>query len=119
MDTMGTKFAACEYFLFFPFLLKQKKILNLIWHKIKIEIKRCKKCFTFADNLKLTCLHEYYQRLLHGTQPTPSGIDMANTVKYFAQTLLCKYNQNNCQTFFCKLKNFFNWKIKNLFCSIT
>ncbi|KAF7993840.1 hypothetical protein HCN44_011109 [Aphidius gifuensis] len=41
-----------------------------------------------AYTLKLTSLHDYYQRLLHGTQPTPSGFDMANTVKYFSQTLL-------------------------------
>ncbi|XP_024935949.1 protein unc-79 homolog isoform X2 [Cephus cinctus] len=38
--------------------------------------------------LKLTSLHDYYQRLLHGSQPIPSGLDMANTVKYFSQTLL-------------------------------
>ncbi|KAK0097709.1 hypothetical protein PV326_014335 [Microctonus aethiopoides] len=41
-----------------------------------------------AYTLKLTSLHDYYQRLLHGTQPIPSGFDMANTVKYFSQTLL-------------------------------
>ncbi|XP_034946562.1 protein unc-79 homolog isoform X2 [Chelonus insularis] len=38
--------------------------------------------------LKLTNLHDYYQRLLHGTQPVPSGFDMANTIKYFSQALL-------------------------------
>ncbi|XP_012272273.1 protein unc-79 homolog [Orussus abietinus] len=41
-----------------------------------------------AYTLKLTSLHDYYQRLLHGSQPIPSGLDMANTVKYFSQTLL-------------------------------
>ncbi|KAG7202977.1 hypothetical protein KM043_010111 [Ampulex compressa] len=41
-----------------------------------------------AYSLKLTSLHDYYQRLLHGNQPIPSGLDMANTVKYFSQTLL-------------------------------
>lgn len=41
-----------------------------------------------AYSLKLTSLHDYYQRLLHGTQPVSSGLDMANTVKYFSQTLL-------------------------------
>ncbi|XP_063983209.1 protein unc-79 homolog isoform X2 [Diachasmimorpha longicaudata] len=41
-----------------------------------------------AYTLKLSSLHDYYLRLLHGTQPTPSGFDMANTVKYFSQTLL-------------------------------
>ncbi|XP_011502414.1 PREDICTED: protein unc-79 homolog, partial [Ceratosolen solmsi marchali] len=38
--------------------------------------------------LKLTLLHEYYQRLLHGNQPIPSGLEIANTFKYFFQTLL-------------------------------
>ncbi|XP_031779809.1 protein unc-79 homolog isoform X4 [Nasonia vitripennis] len=38
--------------------------------------------------LKLASLHEYYQRLLHGSQPIPSGVDMTNTLKYFIQTLL-------------------------------
>ncbi|XP_043258139.1 protein unc-79 homolog [Colletes gigas] len=41
-----------------------------------------------AYSLKLTSLHDYYQRLLHGSQPVPSGFDMANTVKFFSQTLL-------------------------------
>ncbi|XP_072766929.1 protein unc-79 homolog isoform X2 [Anoplolepis gracilipes] len=41
-----------------------------------------------AYSLKLTSLHDYYQRLLHGTQPMPSGLDIANTLKYFSQTLL-------------------------------
>ncbi|XP_006613749.1 protein unc-79 homolog isoform X9 [Apis dorsata] len=41
-----------------------------------------------AFSLKLTNLHDYYQRLLHGSQPVPSGLEMANTLKYFSQTLL-------------------------------
>ncbi|CAK9822552.1 Protein unc-79 homolog [Anthophora retusa] len=41
-----------------------------------------------AYSLKLTSLHDYYQRLLHGSQPVPSGLDMANTVKSFSQMLL-------------------------------
>ncbi|XP_015191031.1 PREDICTED: protein unc-79 homolog isoform X6 [Polistes dominula] len=41
-----------------------------------------------AYTLKLTNLNEYYQKLLHGNQPLPSGIDMANTVKHLSQTLL-------------------------------
>ncbi|XP_067215729.1 protein unc-79 homolog isoform X2 [Linepithema humile] len=41
-----------------------------------------------AYSLKLTSLHDYYQRLLHGSQPMPSGLDIANTLKYFSQTLL-------------------------------
>ncbi|XP_055384456.1 protein unc-79 homolog isoform X2 [Condylostylus longicornis] len=41
-----------------------------------------------AFQAKLRCLHEYHIRLLHNTQPAPSGIDIANTIKYFSQTLL-------------------------------
>ncbi|XP_020280656.1 protein unc-79 homolog isoform X3 [Pseudomyrmex gracilis] len=39
-------------------------------------------------SLKLTSLHDYYQRLLHGSQPLPSGLDIANILKFFSQTLL-------------------------------
>ncbi|XP_046744184.1 protein unc-79 homolog isoform X3 [Diprion similis] len=41
-----------------------------------------------AYTLKLSSLHDYHQRLLHAIQPTPSGFDMTNTIKYFSQTLL-------------------------------
>ncbi|XP_017885377.1 protein unc-79 homolog isoform X1 [Ceratina calcarata] len=41
-----------------------------------------------AFALKLTSLHDYYLRLLHGNQPIPSGLDMANTVKFCSQMLL-------------------------------
>lgn len=58
--------------------------------------------FLIIDSLKLTSLHDYYQRLLHGTQPMPSGLDIANTLKYFSQTLLCKWScfSNLCYCFF-------------------
>ncbi|XP_026830601.1 protein unc-79 homolog, partial [Ooceraea biroi] len=39
-------------------------------------------------SLKLASLHGHYQRLLYGSQPMPSGLDIANTLKYFSQTLL-------------------------------
>ncbi|XP_014206278.1 protein unc-79 homolog [Copidosoma floridanum] len=45
--------------------------------------------------LKLASLHEYYQRLLHGNQPIPTGADIASTIKYFQQSLLllrCQYH---------------------------
>ncbi|XP_070493923.1 protein unc-79 homolog isoform X3 [Chironomus tepperi] len=41
-----------------------------------------------AFQAKLRCLHDYHQRLLHNTVPLPSGSDIANTLKYFSQTLL-------------------------------
>lgn len=44
----------------------------------------------FPVQAKLRCLHDYHQRLLHNSVPLPSGVDIANTLKYFAQTLLSK-----------------------------
>ncbi|KAL5284179.1 UNC79 family protein [Megaselia abdita] len=41
-----------------------------------------------AFQSKLRNLHEYHLRLLHNVPPAPSGIDIANTIKYFSQTLL-------------------------------
>ncbi|XP_076225876.1 UNC-79 domain-containing protein isoform X2 [Nomia melanderi] len=41
-----------------------------------------------AYSSKLVSLHDHYQRLLHGSQPVPAGYDIANTLKYFSQTLL-------------------------------
>nr|CAD7567208.1 unnamed protein product [Timema californicum] len=37
---------------------------------------------------KIRNLHDYQLRLLHGIMPVPSGLDVANTLKYFSQTLL-------------------------------
>uniref|UniRef100_U5EPZ1 Protein unc-79 homolog n=1 Tax=Corethrella appendiculata TaxID=1370023 RepID=U5EPZ1_9DIPT len=41
-----------------------------------------------AFQAKLRSLHDFHLRLLHNVVPTPSGIDIANTIKYFSQTLL-------------------------------
>ncbi|XP_059218137.1 protein unc-79 homolog isoform X4 [Stomoxys calcitrans] len=41
-----------------------------------------------AFKAKLRCLHEYHVRLLHNVLPAPSGLDIANNIKYFSQTLL-------------------------------
>ncbi|KAG4066741.1 hypothetical protein HA402_012808 [Bradysia odoriphaga] len=41
-----------------------------------------------AFQAKLRCLHDYHLRLLHNIVPPPSGIDIANTIKYFSQTFL-------------------------------
>ncbi|XP_050681353.1 protein unc-79 homolog [Leptidea sinapis] len=37
---------------------------------------------------KIRSLYDCQLRLMHNIQPLPSGIDIANTVKYFSQTLL-------------------------------
>ncbi|XP_046405195.1 protein unc-79 homolog isoform X2 [Ischnura elegans] len=41
-----------------------------------------------AFTAKIQSLHDYQLRLLHGIVPFPSGIDIANTLKHFSQTLL-------------------------------
>lgn len=41
-----------------------------------------------AFTAKIRNLTDYHLRLLHGVVPPPSGIDIANTLKYFSQTLL-------------------------------
>ncbi|XP_073986418.1 UNC-79 domain-containing protein isoform X3 [Rhodnius prolixus] len=37
---------------------------------------------------KIRNLHDYHLRLLHNVMPAPSGLEIANTIKYFSQTLL-------------------------------
>ncbi|MGH0156447.1 UNVERIFIED_CONTAM: hypothetical protein FKN15_031511 [Acipenser sinensis] len=37
---------------------------------------------------KIRYLQEYHNRVLHNIYPVPSGMDIANTLKYFSQTLL-------------------------------
>ncbi|XP_022215823.2 protein unc-79 homolog isoform X5 [Drosophila obscura] len=41
-----------------------------------------------AFQAKLRALHDYHVRLLHNVLPAPSGVDIANNIKYFSQTLL-------------------------------
>lgn len=45
----------------------------------------------FAVTAKIRSLYDCQLRLMHNIQPLPSGTDIANTVKYFSQTLLSKY----------------------------
>ncbi|CAB3238061.1 unnamed protein product [Arctia plantaginis] len=37
---------------------------------------------------KIRSLYDFQLRLMHNIQPLPSGTEVANTVKYFSQTLL-------------------------------
>ncbi|KAL6060584.1 hypothetical protein STEG23_019756 [Scotinomys teguina] len=37
---------------------------------------------------KIRYLQDYHNRVLHNIYPVPSGTDIANTLKYFSQTLL-------------------------------
>jgi len=38
--------------------------------------------------VKISNLKDYYSRMTNAVTPVPSGVDMANTLKYFSQTLL-------------------------------
>lgn len=46
--------------------------------------------FKIIVQAKLRSLHEYH-RLLSNQMPAPSGSDIANTIKYFSQTLLSEW----------------------------
>ncbi|XP_056646981.1 protein unc-79 homolog isoform X3 [Diorhabda sublineata] len=41
-----------------------------------------------AFTAKIRSLYDYQLRLMQGVMPAPSGVDIANTIKYFSQTLL-------------------------------
>ncbi|CAH2007927.1 unnamed protein product [Acanthoscelides obtectus] len=41
-----------------------------------------------AFTAKIRSLYDYQLRLMQGVMPPPSGVDIANTIKYFSQTLL-------------------------------
>ncbi|XP_044257463.1 protein unc-79 homolog isoform X1 [Tribolium madens] len=41
-----------------------------------------------AFTAKIRSLYDYQLRLMQGVMPPPSGVDIANTIKYFTQTLL-------------------------------
>lgn len=107
---MGTRAAACEYFfftrasqIFFKNGVEKKNLLRdektgkvfLCWKFLRPHFVLF--CFSMrivisiTVQAKLRCLHDYHQRLLHNTLPLPSGVDIANTIKYFSQTLLSKY----------------------------
>lgn len=40
---------------------------------------------------KIRSLYDYQLRLMQGIMPPPSGVDIANTIKYFSQTLLSMF----------------------------
>jgi hypothetical protein len=46
-----------------------------------------------AVTAKIRSLYDCQLRLMHNIQPLPSGTDIANTVKYFSQTLLSEFHQ--------------------------
>ncbi|XP_045307863.1 protein unc-79 homolog isoform X3 [Leopardus geoffroyi] len=44
---------------------------------------------------KIRYLQEYHNRVLHNIYPVPSGTDIANTLKYFSQTLLRRQRKSS------------------------
>lgn len=74
---MGTRAAACKFF------------------SCKIFSSEIFIFFNFLVQSKLRSLHDFHLRLLQHQQssiPAPSGVDIANTIKYFSQTLMSKLN---------------------------
>ncbi|XP_016420221.1 protein unc-79 homolog [Sinocyclocheilus rhinocerous] len=53
---------------------------------------------------KIRYLQEYHNRVLHNIYPVPSGTDIANTLKYFSQTLLradmCSFDKRQCEKYY-------------------
>lgn len=74
---MGTRAAACKY------AIEVSIGLTCVWYNGSL-------LFSFIVQAKLRALHEYHVRLLHNVLPAPSGVDIANNIKYFSQTLLSK-----------------------------
>lgn len=75
---MGTRAAACKY---------AREVSGL--HFDIVYTMQCIHVSSlFTVQAKLRALHEYHVRLLHNVLPAPSGVDIANNIKYFSQTLL-------------------------------
>ncbi|KAJ8981493.1 hypothetical protein NQ317_007019 [Molorchus minor] len=62
-----------------------------------LRLLKTRKCYvprypqklaTFTVTAKIRSLYDYQLRLMQGVMPPPSGVDIANTIKYFSQTLL-------------------------------
>lgn len=52
---------------------------------------RSSKCFIFLSVIaKIRHLQDYQLRLSYNMMPCPSGLDIANCLKYFSQVLLSK-----------------------------
>lgn len=89
---MGTRAAACKHQIFFTF----PTMINVIVPSISIHMYSYNETYhKFSDGISVTVkirsLYDYQLRLMQGIMPSPSGVDIANTIKYFSQTLLSKY----------------------------
>jgi hypothetical protein len=66
--------------------------LKIFFHPAEQFTRKTFLILGISVQAKLRCLHDYHQRLLHNALPLPSGVDIANTIKYFSQTLLSEYS---------------------------
>ncbi|XP_057638607.1 protein unc-79 homolog isoform X12 [Chionomys nivalis] len=60
-----------------PFTTARSKVRSGMWTMLVTPVSS-----------KIRYLQEYHNRVLHNIYPVPSGTDIANTLKYFSQTLL-------------------------------
>ncbi|XP_037687930.1 protein unc-79 homolog isoform X3 [Choloepus didactylus] len=60
-----------------PFTTARSKVRSGMWTVLVTTVAS-----------KIRYLQEYHNRVLHNIYPVPSGTDIANTLKYFSQTLL-------------------------------
>ncbi|XP_029340323.1 protein unc-79 homolog isoform X6 [Mus caroli] len=60
-----------------PFTTARSKVRSGMWTMLVTPVAS-----------KIRYLQEYHNRVLHNIYPVPSGTDIANTLKYFSQTLL-------------------------------
>ena len=44
--------------------------------------------FNVSVTAKIRNLKDYHYRMINSVSPVPSGVDIANTLKYFSQSLL-------------------------------
>lgn len=87
---MGTRAAACKSII--------TDFADFFFHSIELLVY----VFFFSNKsvqAKLRCLHDYHLRLLHNVVPPPSGVDIANTIKYFSQTFLSEFQYTDKTAF--------------------
>lgn len=77
-------------------------VLVLITYIFRITVSCVLHSFPHNNSVqaKLRCLHDYHLRLLHNVLPAPSGVDIANAIKYFSTTFLSKQTIFNLNSLF-------------------
>ncbi|XP_012594049.2 protein unc-79 homolog isoform X5 [Microcebus murinus] len=67
-----------------PFTTARSKVRSGMWTMLVTPVAS-----------KIRYLQEYHNRVLHNIYPVPSGTDIANTLKYFSQTLLRRQRKSS------------------------